>query len=150
MNRPGALGSVLALFFSGVAIGAFGVHIFEERYPRMGPPDGPRRGRGALDVLEVELDLTSEQRRSIEDIADENHRLVEQIRREIRPRIDQQVDETERKLVALLTPEQREKFDRLLKEERVRPIGLFLGPPPLPPPRGGPGPGRFHDGPPQH
>jgi Spy/CpxP family protein refolding chaperone len=152
MNRTGALASVAALFFSGVAIGGFGVHIFEAHYAATGRPEGRPFGRRPLDELERRLDLTRAQRRAIEDIADENRRAVEEIRREIRPRIDQQVDETERRLIAVLSEEQRARFQELLEEDGGRPIHLFLGPPPPPgppPPHPPEGPRRgLRDGPP--
>jgi Spy/CpxP family protein refolding chaperone len=147
MSRFGAFASVAALFLSGVAIGALGLQVARESRRPFGPPDAHLPPRGALDELEQELGLTREQRRTIEALADENRRTVEEIRREIKPRIDRRLDETERKLLDVLTPGQRERFEVLRKERRIRPIGLFLGPPPPPPPpMGPPGPPRRFDG----
>ena len=146
MNRFWAFATVAALFLSGVAIGALGMRLIDERRGPPGPlqPNPPLPPR-AVEELQRELNLSPPQREAVARILDESRRQGDAIRREVRPRLEAHLADTERRLMEVLTPEQRERFDALRRERRVRPDRLFLGPPPDgrppgPPPEGSDGP----------
>jgi Spy/CpxP family protein refolding chaperone len=161
VSRWAAFASVAALLLSGIAIGALGMHLIEERRASPPPFGHPPHGRAAIDHLERELELTAAQREQMEAILDESWRAGEEIRREVRPRLDRHIAETEQRIREVLTPAQRSRFDALRREHRVRADRLFLGPPgphgphgPHGPPRASPGvdaaprPGPQEDPPP--
>lgn len=130
MNRGWALLSVAALFLSGVAIGALGMHLVDGHREPPGPPGPPVPRRVVMDELGRTLDLTPEQRDAVGRLLDESRREGDEMRRELRPRLEAHLAETERKLVDLLTPAQRERYEALRKDRHLRPEWLFLGPPP--------------------
>jgi Spy/CpxP family protein refolding chaperone len=152
MNRWVAFVSIAALFVSGIAIGALGMHVFDVRQGPPHPSGPPPHHGAAIDDLQRELDLSADQREKITAILEESWRAGEEIRREMKPRLDQHIADTEQRLMEVLTPAQRERFDTLRRERRVRAEHIFLGPPgppgphePLGPPGGpdspGPSPG---------
>ena len=127
MSRAWALAGILALFLAGISIGALGMHLYQERSER-GPRDpvlGPPRA--FLRNLEKRLELTPEQRRKIAAIRRESWRESESLRRELRPMVQKQMEATREKVLALLTPEQRERLERLLRDDPRALHRFFLG-----------------------
>jgi hypothetical protein len=147
MNRWLAIVSVTALLLSGISIGALGFllyhhhssagHGFDPQMPMMPPPEI------LLDHLDARLGLSMPQKKQIAAILEESHRRSEEIRQEIRPRLEKQIEETHEKIAAVLTPDQRKTFAILQSEQRSHADRFFLGehgrmgghaPPPPPPP----------------
>ena len=139
MSRGWALVSVFALLLAGISIGALGMHLYQEH--TWGGPRGPFAGPGRpfARYLESRLELTPEQRKKIAAIRRESWRESESLRRELRPRIEMQMKATQEKVLAVLTPEQREKLQKLLREDPRAFHRFFLGEGERPP-RGEPGP----------
>jgi Spy/CpxP family protein refolding chaperone len=153
MSRFAAVAAALALLVSGMAIGALGTYLVLER-PR-GPAETPARPAPGSFTREVEtrLELTEDQKKRIEALIKESRREADEIRRELRPRLEQYLETTRTRFDALLTPEQRARFEELYRQDRQRAERFFLEHPPEPPPRGPgrpgpPGPPRS-DGPPR-
>lgn len=155
MSRAWALVSILALFLAGISIGALGMHLYQER-SETGPRDPfPGPPRAFMRHLESRLELTPEQRRKIAAIRRESWGESESLRRELRPRIQKQMEATREKVLAVLTAEQRERLERLLREDPRALHRFFLGeggrrpggPPGAPFPEGPP-PGGPAEGPP--
>jgi hypothetical protein len=131
MNRWLAIISVTALLLSGISIGAFGFllyhhhlaagHGFDPQMPMMPPPGI------LLDHLDERLGLSADQRKQIAVILEESRQRSEEIRQEIRPRLEKQIEETHMKIAALLTPEQRATFEALQREQRSHAERFFLG-----------------------
>jgi Spy/CpxP family protein refolding chaperone len=146
MNRFGAFAAALALLVSGIAIGALGTYFVLERHRPPGPaPAPPPPGPASMDQLERRLGLSADQSKQIASILEEGRREGDAIRRELKPRLDRQIEATRARIDAVLTPEQRVEFEELRREQRHR-VERFLldGPPPSPGPRGDgglPGPG---------
>lgn len=63
--------------------------------------------------LDRHLDLTDEQRRQIEEIVRRRHQRINELTSRIRPRVRAEIDQTNDEIARILTPEQREKFDRM-------------------------------------
>lgn len=137
MNRSIALVAVLALFASGLAIGALGTHLFYSRqlsaHGAPGHFGGPRWG-GPEPIVGA-LELSAEQREKIRLILIDSRREAQGIREEIQPRVLDLVGRTSQRMRAILTAEQQQRFDRLRRLERGRLEHHLLGPPE------GPGPG---------
>lgn len=149
MNRWVAIAAVAALFLSGISIGALAVILVGHHRAAsgMGPGMMMRSPMPPPDVLVDHLDhqlgLTPDQRLKIEAILGESETRSDEIRREIRPRLEAQIEETHRRIVEILTPEQRPKFVELTREMQRHSDRFFLGEHPhgfmhAPPPDGPP------------
>ena len=129
MTRGTALISVAALFFSGVAIGALATFLYVDKraaeHPRgqfPGPP--PRFG---MKTMADELGLTPEQREQMEQIHRDSRRAAEEIRLEMKPRLEEHIEQTRERMMAVLTPEQRERFAEMRTRFGDRMDRFFLG-----------------------
>jgi hypothetical protein len=100
---------------------------------------------GFLNRMERHLGLSAEQMRQIEQILAQSHAESEAIRAEVLPRVRGQMERTHQRLLDVLTPEQREKFEKLRRRHHGWTERFLLGhghgpprpgygPPPKPPP----------------
>ncbi len=92
--------------------------------------------------MERELDLTADQRDAIREILADSMRRGGEMRRELRPRVEELMHQTSDRIAAVLTPEQRRRYEELRERQGHRLERGFLGPP------GGRGPFRRRPGPP--
>lgn len=144
--RTKALFIALGIFVLGTICGIIG-----ERWALLGhqpPPwaEGPRMGgppahmgdrpfdRMADRMLERwtnRLDLTADQQKAIAEILRDSREEIGQIRKRISEEMRSQEDTVRDKIQAVLTPEQRKKFDATMRrmEERMPP-DHWRGPPP--------------------
>ena len=68
-------------------------------------------------ALAADLKLNTEQRATVHQILAETHDQVRSLRTEYRPRFLPMVEKARADIAAALTPEQRAKFDKILKEK---------------------------------
>jgi ElaB/YqjD/DUF883 family membrane-anchored ribosome-binding protein len=159
MSRFVAVAAAIALVLSGVIVGALATFLIlerPERRPMMGrpqpPPPSPRPGPFTRD-MELRLGLSEDQLKQIHAILRESREQADDMRRELRPRLESHLDATRKRIAAVLNSDQRKKFEDMVSEDRTRADRFFLdGPPPPPPggplpPFGGPPP-PDGDGPP--
>lgn len=134
MKRSIAFVYVLGLFLLGILIGALGMHLWDAQRPAPGPFGGRggmqrpghemRRGPGHgpgpffLERLGRQLDLSPEQKESIAEIIDESHREAGALREEILPKVHAQLEQTRQRILEVLTPEQRERFEEFDRRHR--------------------------------
>jgi len=115
--------ALLAAFVLGMVAGGAVLHIARMALP---PPPGPRPpGPPPIRRLEHDLDLDREQVAKLRKILDAS-----------RERMHEEAEATRARIREILTPEQRERFDRMK--------------PPPPPPGFPPPPRRGPEGPPPH
>jgi len=69
--------------------------------------------------LERRLDLTGEQRTKVQWILKESHEHIKDLRREFQPRFVSIVEEAESGISAVLSPEQQQRFQKLIGEKEV-------------------------------
>jgi Spy/CpxP family protein refolding chaperone len=77
---------------------------------------GNRRGERTLDMLDRRLALTEQQRAQIDAILDERHRQSMVVFETIKPKMDSIRLNAREQLRQVLTAEQRQEYEALLKE----------------------------------
>lgn len=154
----------LMLFASGTVTGFFGSRYLAER-GRFSLLHGDPGHFSEMVVrrLSDDLDLTEAQREKLRPIVLNTGDTLAKIRRDQEPKVREAIEKSKEETKAILTPEQREKFDALMErlDKRRKAMERF-GPPPGPPGMGpppGPPPGLDgfppppppdFDGPPPH
>lgn len=134
MKRPIAFMYVAGLFLLGILIGALGMQLWhaQRSFPApYGPRDGGRApghemgrgpGRGAgpffLERLERQLDLSGEQKRRVAEIIKESHLEARELHEELLPRVENQLEQTRQRIMEVLTPEQRARFEEFHQHHR--------------------------------
>jgi Spy/CpxP family protein refolding chaperone len=108
--------AVITIFVLGTV---FGLIISRHFSPGPPPSGGPVRmlPLPQLDRL-LDQDLSSEQKREISKILEELRSELERLRRLARPEIDKKMQEAQRRIRKILTPEQQEQFDQIIKQNR--------------------------------
>ena len=77
-----------------------------------------RDPRSSRELLYERLDLTSGQRASWDSILDDRHRQFDSLFKPIKPQMDSIRSRGRAQIRALLTPEQLERFEAILREPR--------------------------------
>ena len=115
---------VLAVFCLGLAAGVVLGRSMPP--PRGGPGGAPgMRGRGPggpppgllIDRLEKDLQLTADQKARVETIFKERRGRLESVQREVVARAEQEQRDLQAAIREVLTPDQRQRFDRWLADQ---------------------------------
>jgi Spy/CpxP family protein refolding chaperone len=126
---------VVVAFIAGLLVGAVADRIWLFRHG-----GGPERHRGMMaerivERLSHELDLNAQQKQQVATIVAGHGKRIEAVWSNVRPQIRQEIDATNREIATVLTPQQREKFEKLrMKLGPRRGPGGPGGGPPGPPP----------------
>lgn len=92
----------------------------DPRAPNSTAPGSPLLNREFAQTLSRQLHLTPAQRERIEQIMIEGQERQRALRASLEPQTRKQLAETREQIHALLTPEQRELFERLVKHRTNR------------------------------
>lgn len=101
---------VLLTFTAGVMVGVFASHMMILRGGH-GAPLFPTKAM--VNRLDRRLDLTDAQRVQVEQIIRRSHARIDGMWDDVRPRMRAEIDRANAEISAILTPEQRAKFERL-------------------------------------
>ena len=117
MNRKAA-GLVILVFLLGIALGAVGMRVAEQkvwgdRREDRGRMAGPAR---FVEQLTKELALTTAQQQQLNSILEDTRKNYDVIYAPVRPQIEQARQEGRGRIRAMLTPEQAAKFDEMLRK----------------------------------
>ncbi len=119
-TRRTAILIVAVAFVAGALIGFAGGRVYSMRE---GPFPRHRaefvRGR-FVDHLSDTLGLTPQQRAQVEKIMERHHERMREISEGMRPQMRQEMEAANREVESLLTPEQREKFQKMKMRMRRR------------------------------
>jgi Spy/CpxP family protein refolding chaperone len=85
---------------------------------RGGPAGRGGRGGMLIERLDRELQLTADQKTRIKGIFDERRSHLETVQREVAARAEQEQRELQAEIRNVLTPDQQERFDRWLAQQR--------------------------------
>ena len=126
MNRKATV-LVILVFLLGIALGAVGMRVAEQkvwgggdRREDRGRTSGPGR---MVEQLTRELALTQEQQQQLNSILEETRKQYETTYTTIRPQMEQTRQEGRGRIRSMLTPEQLPKFEgylRRIDEERKK------------------------------
>ena len=126
-TRRTAILLVAVAFVAGALIGFAGGRVYSI-FVRHRPEFTQER---ILRHLDHTLDLTPQQHDQIAQIMNRHHQRMEQIADGIRPQMRQELDTANREIEAVLTPEQRTKFQEMrMRMQRFLPRHRHDGPPP--------------------
>ena len=115
---------VAAVFLLGAALGGAVGYIFAHRSVSANAPlSEPERRAHRVEQLTQELSLTGDQRQQLDAILSQVHGEYKALREQGDARMDQARQQGRNQIRAILTPEQKPKFEEFLKrmdEERKR------------------------------
>ena len=124
-----ALVVVVVAFIAGLLVGVAGDHVYlihsRRLFSRHGMESMKQR---MLNRLDRELDLNPQQREQVHRIIETHHQRIEVLSSSVRPQIREELERANREISAILTPDQRVKYQAI----RVR----MHGGPRLHPPDG--------------
>lgn len=102
---------VVLTFIAGFVVGA----VVDRYVMHHGGGRAPRTmaAHAMMSRLDRELDLTPAQRKQVEEIIRRHHERVEEIWTGVRPRVRTELDQANAEIAQILTPEQRQKFEKL-------------------------------------
>jgi Spy/CpxP family protein refolding chaperone len=112
---------IIIAFLLGVLGGAFATHLYDKsqmdsRWGRR----GENREERLVDRLDRELDLSAAQREQVRGIVHETHEEISGIRRQFRPQMDAAIEKSKIRINAVLSPEQRKKYEGLIAKWKER------------------------------
>jgi Spy/CpxP family protein refolding chaperone len=113
-NRRRALATLIGVFLLGLILGLGGTLAWVRRDLPAWPI--AFRGSGGRNHFSEMLSLTPEQDKQIKAIFDETRRQTEELRKEIDPKFDAIRAQANSRIAALLSDEQKKKFEQFLKE----------------------------------
>jgi Spy/CpxP family protein refolding chaperone len=124
MSNRKALAFLLAVFVLGAAAGVLGT-MWATKTGLAAGSAGPSKFTkpAAMEWLTNELKLSAEQQQQLGPILDETATSYEAIRERVRPEYDQVRQQSRDRIRAILTPEQKARFEELVRqmdEERAR------------------------------
>ncbi len=105
---------LLLLFFSGIAVGAFGLHLYTQNSVSARNPDEFRRKYIA--ELQTKLKLTDDQVSKLGPILDETRRRHRELMEKHRPEMKAIQDEQVSKIRAILMESQQSEYTKLVEE----------------------------------
>ena len=119
---------VFAIFFVGIATGVLITNFYETRVTGTGPATSGTRdriSRAERDISKVHdyLGLNEEQRQQVNKILEETRNEVRQFRQETQPRFRSIQEASRARIRAILTDEQRQKYDEFRKNLQLRSRG---------------------------
>ena len=109
---------LVLLFFSGVAVGGFGLHLYTLRSVNAGvnPRNPEVFRRRYIAELQTRLKLTDDQVKQLGPILDETGRRHHELMEKHRPEMKAIQDEQVQKILAILTDSQQAEYSKLLEE----------------------------------
>ena len=106
---------VAVAFVAGALIGFAGGRVYSIFHLLRGSRSGSAEAvrERILHHLDSELKLTPQQHAQIAQIMDRHHKRMQEITDTVRPQMRQEIDAANREIDAVLTPDQRTKYDAM-------------------------------------
>jgi Spy/CpxP family protein refolding chaperone len=132
VNTWKAIFAALVIFGAGLVTGAVWTRVSSDAKPLPGgaavKPAGPRPQNTLrlehlhkvelMGRVQKELDLTPEQRERIEEVISDGQGRIRDLWDQVAPEIHDELKHVREKLCSELTPDQKQRFDELMKQPR--------------------------------
>ena len=121
MNNAKSILAVMLVFILGAVSGALVTHIIHQaRFESFTSGGRPAREDMLVKRLTDKLSLNGQQQEKVKTIVHETQLAMQQIRRQSRPQIEAVLTESQQRISVLLTPDQRDKFEKIIAERKLR------------------------------
>jgi len=118
MKNPKAWLCVVLIFIAGIVIGMIAGHRMTLSVMQKASRDPAYLRQMIVKRLSCKLDLSEDQRKSIEGIITDSQVSIRDLRGEVEPRFADILKNAERQIAEVLNAEQQEQFRRMLEERR--------------------------------
>jgi hypothetical protein len=120
MKNFKAIAGILLVFLLGAAGGALVTHmIYKPRFEQLLSGGHRVREDVIVERLTKKLDLDGRQQEQVRAIMCETHDGIRQLRSQIHPQIEALLTAGQDRIKAVLRPDQREKFDKIIAERKL-------------------------------
>jgi hypothetical protein len=121
MKQWKAIASVILVFLLGALTGALVTHTIYRQKMENIIKDEPRTMREVIvQRLDRKLNLDPVQLEQVRATVKETHSEMKNVRKQIRPQIEEILDRSQAKVRAILRPDQLEKYEKILAERKKR------------------------------
>jgi periplasmic protein CpxP/Spy len=119
MKNIKAIIGILLVFLLGAVSGAAVTHMIDRARHEAFIKGGPEaREESIVNRLTRKLDLDRQQQEQVRIIIHENHAAIQELRKQTRPQIESLLEQGQKRINAILRPEQQEKFQRIIEERK--------------------------------
>lgn len=115
-NSRKAVLLVVVLFALGIALGSVGTYVVTSRVQAARPQAGATRGPGHMAMFTRDLNLTPDQQNQIQAIMNDARARYADLHQKLDPEYEQVRRQGRERIRQVLTPEQRPKFEDLLRQ----------------------------------
>lgn len=120
MKSPKPILVLLLVFLTGISVGVVGTrYVVRKKFEQAAREGGFFRDRMERELL-TDLNLSPEQQEQVKKIFARRWEEFRELRAEFHPRFTNVAARTEADIKAVLTPEQRDEFERLVKEKKAK------------------------------
>ncbi|HTC64404.1 MAG TPA: hypothetical protein VK709_16310 [Candidatus Saccharimonadales bacterium] len=107
---------VFVLFILGIALGSMGTYLVTMRVQAARPAGQGDRAPSHMAIFTRDLNLTSEQQTQVQAIMNETRSHYAELHQKLDPEYEQVRQQSRDHIRQVLTPEQRPKFEELLRQ----------------------------------
>jgi len=107
---------VLVLFILGIALGSVGTYLVTLRVQAARPQANPGRNPGHMAMFTRDLNLNPDQQTQIQSILNDTRARYAELHEKLDPEYEQVRQQGRERIRQVLTPEQRPKFEDLLRQ----------------------------------
>ncbi len=121
MKKWKTIASIVIVFLLGTLAGALVTHkIYQQRIDNLvkGEPGSMREF--ILHRMNRELHLDARQQEQLQAILQETHAEMRSLRKQFRPQTEEILARSQEKIRAILRPDQREKYEKIIAERKRR------------------------------
>ena len=116
-----AVAGIVLVFFLGVLAGGVGVYRFHRhRMDRFFRGEPGAMSGFLVHRLSRDLDLDASQRERVESVSRRTQEEMREVRRQLRPRVEEILEKGRTEIRAGLRPDQQARFDEIVAERRHR------------------------------
>ena len=107
---------VFVLFILGIALGSVGTYLVTTRVQAARPASAADRGPTHMAMFTRDLNLTPEQQTQVQAIMNDTRAHYAELHQKLDPEYEQVRQQSREHIRQVLTPEQRPKFEELLRQ----------------------------------